>query len=243
MYLFFGLRKKEDLPFSYEIQQLQNAGLLTPFYAYSNEPGVKKKYVQSKLEDEADLVLQLLHNVTTRVYVCGKYGMEVGVRESLILLLAKGNLSYPGLGIARATERLALLKTTNKYIAEVYGAPHNSGNDKILEATWKIALEKASRAHASLRQVRIPLPPHDERESHVNERGNNEDRDENPAIILDTMEAVHTDWRKSLKASIDTSSSFRFSRLIEPRGSFRTTGSVLRREGNLRGSFDIEEYI
>ena len=202
MYLFFGLRKRDDLPFAYEIEQLQNVGLLTPFVAYSNEPGMKKKYVQDMIEDEADVVLDLLHNSTTRIYVCGGYGMESGVREALILLLAKGNGSHPALGVTRATVRLAFLKTAKKYIAEVYGTKNNS-NDKIMEATWKIALEKASHAQASLRKVRIPLPPYDKRDDYTDGTGSNRESmsDESQVrspITLDRMKVTHTNWNHAI---------------------------------------------
>jgi len=93
-----------------------------------------------------------------RIHVCCCHGMEVGVREAMILLLSKGNDLYPALGLTRATERLAMLKTTKKYIAEAYGTTDTT-KDRIMGATWKAALEKASRTEASLRKIRLPIPP------------------------------------------------------------------------------------
>ena len=221
MFLFFGVKKRSELPFAYEIEQLQNTGLLTPFIAYSNEPGVKKKYVQDVIEEEANVVLDLLHNSTTRIYVCGGYAMESGVREVLILLLAKGNDSHPGLGVTRAIERLSLYKTTKKYTAEVYGTVKKN-DDKIMEATWKTALEKASRAQASLRKVRIPLPPYDKRDDyHV---GSDPALSDDRPYKLDRITATHSNWNNALTHQSSSRSS-----------------SFLRLTGNRRGKLNVPE--
>ena len=189
MYLFFGARARKDLPFAYEIEQLKNAGLLTPFLAYSNEPGMDKKYVQDIIQDEADTVLNLLHDSKTRIYVCGRPEMEWEVREVLTLLLANGNRSYPALGVTRAIERLSLLKTMKKYITEVYGTTKKNKN----------TLEKATRAQASHRKVKIPLAPYYERD-HYRGSTDEESSNDQPSLVLDRMTATHRDWKKSVSS-------------------------------------------
>ena len=154
-YLFYGTKTVDTLPFSQELENLSRFGHMKYFLAFSQEPGKDKKYVQDLLKENKDLILPiLLSEDPCRIFVCGFPAMESAVRVALIVMMAEGNDEYKGLGIFRATQRLAILKNKNIYIAEVYGV--NKFDNEGLEMMWKAALEKVAKISQSLENHRIP---------------------------------------------------------------------------------------
>lgn len=82
MLLFFGARRKEELPYFGPLMKTSDT-LLQKFFAFSREEGKPKTYVQDKMREEADRLSDLLKSDKTYIYICGLKGMEQGVDAAL----------------------------------------------------------------------------------------------------------------------------------------------------------------
>jgi len=155
MFLFYGCRNKEDLPFSSEIEQLDSRGRMSSFIAFSR--GSEKLYVQNMISREERRLLPLLHNPKTHIYVCGLSKMEIGVRNALVHTMAIGNNDYPGIGVSRATEWLVVKKWLKSYNPEVYGVAPPCENDP-MAIFWEEATAKVTRIITGLDRIGVLLP-------------------------------------------------------------------------------------
>jgi benzoyl-CoA 2,3-epoxidase subunit A len=93
MFLFFGARRPEELPYFGPLQKVP-ASLLTKHFAYSRVPGEPKTYVQDLMRREAESLAALLKSDATHLYVCGLKGMEQGVEEALNDVCRGANLLW-----------------------------------------------------------------------------------------------------------------------------------------------------
>ena len=82
MWLFFGARSPEALPYFGPLQKVPDT-LLSKRFAYSRVPGQSKCYVQDQLRTEAGAMGELLADARTHIYLCGHKAMEAGVDEAL----------------------------------------------------------------------------------------------------------------------------------------------------------------
>lgn len=91
--LVFGCSYRTDLLyFSYfdEISRTYSNFHYLPCISRENRrPDGSKYYVQTKIEDEEKLLLPILQNENTLIYICGLKGMETGIYKELL----KRNLS------------------------------------------------------------------------------------------------------------------------------------------------------
>lgn len=82
LFLFFGARKPEELPYFGPLQRYLQSELHCEL-VYSRVTLDEHEYVQDRLLKRADLVADLLRRRRTHVYVCGLKGLEAGVDAAL----------------------------------------------------------------------------------------------------------------------------------------------------------------
>ncbi|KAI5198668.1 hypothetical protein AUEXF2481DRAFT_46522 [Aureobasidium subglaciale EXF-2481] len=115
--LFFGCRNEEaDYFFRDEWQNLSGQGL-TVFPAFSREQNKPRTYVQDLIRRHADLVLRLLEQENSKVYVCGSSGnMPKGVREALSDVLRE----HGQMEANKASEYLDQMEKDGRYKQETW---------------------------------------------------------------------------------------------------------------------------
>jgi benzoyl-CoA 2,3-dioxygenase component A len=96
MNLFFGARKKSELPYFGPLMKLPRS-LIDVELAFSREPDMPKQYVQDRLRARADDVANLLADSDTYLYICGHKRMEQGVEEALTDICDAHGLHWPTL--------------------------------------------------------------------------------------------------------------------------------------------------
>ncbi|SNT12325.1 benzoyl-CoA oxygenase, component A [Noviherbaspirillum humi] len=79
--LFFGARKPEELPYFGPLRKLPPS-LIDTHLAFSRVPEQPRAYVQDKMRQAGQAVVELLRG-DTYVYICGLKGMEAGVMDAL----------------------------------------------------------------------------------------------------------------------------------------------------------------
>lgn len=79
--LFFGARRPEELPYFGPLQKVPE-NLLSKHFCYSRVPQQPRVYVQDRIRSQAAIVVSLLREGQTHVYICGLKGMESGVEEA-----------------------------------------------------------------------------------------------------------------------------------------------------------------
>lgn len=169
-YLFCGCRSPDELPFATEIDLLEKKGLLHPYIAYSRVKEGKMR-LEAKMRQERSVLLGLLHNPKTRVYLCGSPELESTVRSTLVTILAQGDKNHQGLGMVRSMDRLALMVQSKRFVSEVYGSFTGDTNriDPMF-ALWQESTTKMIRNLAALEKFGVPIgPPPSRRRS---DRGN-----------------------------------------------------------------------
>lgn len=82
LYLFFGVRTPQELPYFGPLQKVP-AALLDKELVYSRLPGQPKEYVQHRMMGRAADLAAILRRETTHLYVCGLRGVEDGVEQAL----------------------------------------------------------------------------------------------------------------------------------------------------------------
>ena len=96
MYLLFGARRQDELPYFGPLKKLP-ASLIRTELAFSREPGQEKQYVQDRLRAQGDSVAQLLGDENTYLYICGHKRMEAGVTEALNEICAGRGMDWSNL--------------------------------------------------------------------------------------------------------------------------------------------------
>ena len=82
LFLFFGARTPEELPYFGPLQRYLQTELHREL-VYSRIGDMEREYVQHRLRKRADLVAELLRRPTTHLYVCGLVGLEEGMEEAM----------------------------------------------------------------------------------------------------------------------------------------------------------------
>jgi ferredoxin--NADP+ reductase len=86
--LVFGCPYRTDLlyPDYFDEMSEQNSNFhyLASISREDRRPDGSKHYVQTKIEDEEDLLLPLLKKENTLIYICGLKGMETGIYKELL---------------------------------------------------------------------------------------------------------------------------------------------------------------
>jgi benzoyl-CoA 2,3-dioxygenase component A len=111
LYLFFGARTPEELPYFGPLQKVP-AALLVQHLVFSRLPGRPKEYVQDRMRTEGAMLASLLRKPTTHVYVCGLKGLEKGVEEALSAIAAEHGLDWQ---VLRET-----MRGSGRYHVETY---------------------------------------------------------------------------------------------------------------------------
>ena len=81
LFLFFGARRPEELPYFGPLQKVPSK-LLEKYFCYSRVPDEPRVYVQDRIRSEMAQVATLLRHEKTHVYICGLKGTETGVDEA-----------------------------------------------------------------------------------------------------------------------------------------------------------------
>jgi benzoyl-CoA 2,3-epoxidase subunit A len=76
--LFFGARVEQELPYFGPLMKLPK-DFIDINFAFSRIPGSPKTYVQDRIRERAEKVVQMLKDDDCYIYVCGLKGMEAGV--------------------------------------------------------------------------------------------------------------------------------------------------------------------
>jgi len=82
LYLFFGARTPEELPYFGPLQRYLQTELHREL-VYSRASREEHEYVQDRLLKRTALIADLLRKATTHVYVCGLKGLQEGVDAAL----------------------------------------------------------------------------------------------------------------------------------------------------------------
>lgn len=93
LYLFFGARSPQELPYFGPLQKVPKA-LLDQELVFSRLPGKPKEYVQNRMRGRGADLAALLKKDTTHVYVCGLRGMETGVEQAFAEICASQNFDW-----------------------------------------------------------------------------------------------------------------------------------------------------
>jgi len=94
--LFFGARVEEELPYFGPLMRLPKEFIDINF-AFSRAPGQPKKYVQDRIHERADKVVQMLRDDNCYIYLCGLKGMEEGVLSAFREVCRKHGLDWDAL--------------------------------------------------------------------------------------------------------------------------------------------------
>jgi benzoyl-CoA 2,3-dioxygenase component A len=91
--LYFGARSPRDLPYFGPLNKVPDSFLKKAF-AFSRQTDAPKQYVQDKLREDADSVVELLKDPNGYIYVCGLKAMEAGVEEALSDIARSAGLEW-----------------------------------------------------------------------------------------------------------------------------------------------------
>lgn len=93
LYLFFGARTPEELPYFGPLQRYLHTELHREL-VYSRASREEHEYVQDRLLKRAALITDLLRKTTTHVYVCGLKGLQEGVDAALAQACLRHGLAW-----------------------------------------------------------------------------------------------------------------------------------------------------
>jgi benzoyl-CoA 2,3-dioxygenase component A len=93
LWLFFGARSPQELPYFGPLQKVPKA-LLDQELVFSRLPDKPKEYVQDRMRGRSADLARLLRKETTHVYVCGLRGMEAGVEEAFAAICGENGLDW-----------------------------------------------------------------------------------------------------------------------------------------------------
>jgi benzoyl-CoA 2,3-dioxygenase component A len=94
LYLFFGARSPQELPYFGPLQKVPKT-LLDQELVFSRLTDKPKEYVQHRMRERGADLAALLGKDTTHVYVCGLRGMEQGVEEAFAGICGMHGLDWP----------------------------------------------------------------------------------------------------------------------------------------------------
>jgi benzoyl-CoA 2,3-dioxygenase component A len=100
--LFFGARNPEELPYFGPLMKLPEE-FIEKYFAFSRVADQPKTYVQDKIREAGQRVVELLKG-DTYLYICGLKGMETGVMEALRDICTANGLDWAGLSARMVTE-------------------------------------------------------------------------------------------------------------------------------------------
>lgn len=93
LYLFFGARSPQELPYFGPLQKVPKA-LLDQELVFSRLTDKPKEYVQDRMRGRGTDLAALLRKDSTHVYVCGLRGMEQGVEQAFASICAEHDLDW-----------------------------------------------------------------------------------------------------------------------------------------------------
>ncbi len=93
LYLFFGARTPEELPYFGPLQRVPKT-LLDQELVFSRLADKPKEYVQDRMKKRSSDLAALLQKSTTHIYMCGLKGMEAGVEESFVSICREHKLDW-----------------------------------------------------------------------------------------------------------------------------------------------------
>lgn len=96
LFLFFGARTPEELPYFGPLQRYLQSELHREL-VYSRVDRSEREYVQDRLLKRAELVAGLLRKPTTHFYVCGLLGLEEGVDSAMQEICAERSMNWSDL--------------------------------------------------------------------------------------------------------------------------------------------------
>lgn len=96
LYLFFGARTPQELPYFGPLQRYLQTELHREL-VYSRLDLSEREYVQDRLLKRPALVAGLLQKPTTHFYVCGLLGLEEGVDQAVSTICENYGLNWPSL--------------------------------------------------------------------------------------------------------------------------------------------------
>jgi benzoyl-CoA 2,3-epoxidase subunit A len=110
LFLFFGARTKEELPYFGPLQGLPK-DFIDNNFAFSRTPGQPKRYVQDLMRERAADLAPLLADANTCFYVCGLKSMEEGVLSAMRHIAEEAGMSWDTVGAALKKEGRLHLET------------------------------------------------------------------------------------------------------------------------------------
>lgn len=110
LFLFFGARTKEELPYFGPLQSLPK-DFIDISFAFSRTLGQPKRYVQDVMRERAADLAPLLADPNTCFYVCGLKSMEEGVVGVLRDIAQQAGLSWDTVGMTLKKEGRLHLET------------------------------------------------------------------------------------------------------------------------------------
>ncbi|MDO8456564.1 MAG: benzoyl-CoA 2,3-epoxidase subunit BoxA [Burkholderiaceae bacterium] len=110
LFLFFGARTKEELPYFGPLQSLPK-DFIDISFAFSRTLGQPKRYVQDVMRERAADLAPLLADPNTSFYVCGLKSMEEGVVGVLRDIAQQAGLSWDTVGMTLKKEGRLHLET------------------------------------------------------------------------------------------------------------------------------------
>ena len=111
LYLFYGARSADELPFFGPLQNYVQSELHREL-VYSRHEGCEKEYVQDRLRRRAVEIAELLRKNKTHIYVCGLRGLEEGAEAALTDISREHGIDW--------STRRSELRQTGRLHVEVY---------------------------------------------------------------------------------------------------------------------------
>lgn len=115
--IYFGCRNKKMNLLKDETDRLAQSGLkIERHVAYSQEPGMKKEYVQDKVWDDFMMVYKMIKDEGA-IYVCGKVKMAQAVQDVLKKVLEK----FLRIDGEDAQKMILKMKKDGRYQEDIFG--------------------------------------------------------------------------------------------------------------------------
>eukprot|EP00028_Trichosphaerium_sp_Am-I-7-wt_P005760 CAMPEP_0168531048 /NCGR_PEP_ID=MMETSP0405-20121227/15134_1 /TAXON_ID=498012 /ORGANISM="Trichosphaerium sp, Strain Am-I-7 wt" /LENGTH=1322 /DNA_ID=CAMNT_0008555613 /DNA_START=110 /DNA_END=4078 /DNA_ORIENTATION=+ len=116
--LFFGARhKKTEFSYQDELEKFQEMGVLTSIHCAWSRDQKQKVYVQNKLSEVPELVVDYLINKKGNFYFCGPGGSVPGALEKEV---ANAFIKKAGMSEKDAEETITKMKLAGKYCVEAW---------------------------------------------------------------------------------------------------------------------------
>ena len=110
LFLFFGARTQEELPYFGPLQSLPK-DFIDNNFAFSRTAGQPKRYVQDLMRERAADIAPLLSDPNTCFYVCGLKNMEEGVLAAMRQIAEEAGMSWETVGASLKKEGRLHLET------------------------------------------------------------------------------------------------------------------------------------